>query len=56
MLMFLEQAMGAATELTRGIIRYLIDRFLMDLPPIYGARCYLYGKISILRQSRRILI
>jgi hypothetical protein len=42
MLMFLEQAMGAATELTREIIRSLIDRFLMDLPTIYGARCYLF--------------
>ncbi len=37
-LMFLEQAMGAATEMTRGIIRSLIDRFLRDLPPIYGTR------------------
>ena len=37
-LMFLEQAMGAATEMTRGIIHSLIDRFLRDLPPIYGAR------------------
>jgi hypothetical protein len=37
-LMFLEQAMGAATEMTREIIRSLIDRFLRDLSPIYGAR------------------
>ena len=37
-LMFLEQAMGAATEMTREIIRSLIDRFLRELPPIYGAR------------------
>jgi hypothetical protein len=37
-LMFLEQAMGAATEMTREIIRSLIDRFLRDLPTIYGAR------------------
>jgi hypothetical protein len=37
-LMFLEQAMGAAAEMTREIIRSLIDRFLRDLPPIYGAR------------------
>ncbi len=37
-LMFLEQAMGAATEMTREIIRSLIDQFLRDLPPIYGAR------------------
>jgi hypothetical protein len=36
--MFLEQAMGAATEMTREIIRSLIDRFLRDLSPIYGAR------------------
>jgi hypothetical protein len=37
-LMFLEQALGAATEITREPIRSLIDRFLRDLPPIYGAR------------------
>jgi hypothetical protein len=37
-LMFLEQAMGAATEMTRELLRSLIDRFLKDLPPIYGAR------------------
>ena len=37
-LMFLEQAMGAATEITRELFRSLIDRFLKDLPPIYGAR------------------
>ena len=37
-LMFLEQAMGVATEITKGIIHSLIDRFLRDLPPIYGAR------------------
>lgn len=37
-LLFLEQAMGAATEMTRGIIRSLIDRFLRELPSIYGAR------------------
>ena len=37
-LMFLEQTMGAATEMTRELLRSLIDRFLKDLPPIYGAR------------------
>jgi hypothetical protein len=37
-LMFLEQVMGAATEMTRELLRSLIDRFLRDLPPIYGAR------------------
>jgi hypothetical protein len=37
-LMFLEQVVGAAAEMTRGIIHSLIDRFLRDLPPIYGAR------------------
>jgi hypothetical protein len=40
-LMFLQQAMGAATEMTRAIIRSLIDRFLRDLPPIYVARLLL---------------
>jgi hypothetical protein len=37
-LMFLEQAMGAATAMTGEIIHSLIDRFLRELPPIYGAR------------------
>ncbi|TRZ50103.1 IS4 family transposase, partial [bacterium] len=37
-LVLLEQAMGAATEITRELFRSLIDRFLRDLPPIYGAR------------------
>jgi len=37
-LMFLQQAMGAATEMTRGLIRSLIDRFLGELPPLYGKR------------------
>ena len=37
-MMFLEQALGAATEMTRELLRSLIDRFLRDLPPIYGAR------------------
>jgi hypothetical protein len=37
-LMFLEQALGAATEMTRELFRSLIDRFLRELPPIYGAR------------------
>ena len=40
-LAFLAKAMSAATELTRGIIRALIDRFLRDLPPIYGTRLLL---------------
>ena len=37
-LMFLEQTMGTVTEITRELLRSLIDRFLKDLPPIYGAR------------------
>ena len=37
-LMFLQQAMGAATEITRELIRSLIDRFLGELPPLYGKR------------------
>jgi hypothetical protein len=37
-LMFLEQVMGAATEMTRELLRSLIDQFLRELPPIYGAR------------------
>ena len=37
-LMFLEQAMSTATEMTRELLRSLIDQFLRELPPIYGAR------------------
>ena len=37
-LTFLEQALGAATEMTRELLRSLIDRFLRELPPLYGAR------------------
>jgi hypothetical protein len=37
-LMFLEQALGAAPDMTRELLRSLIDRFLRELPPIYGAR------------------
>ena len=40
-LVFLEQAMGAATEITRELIRSLVERFLKELPPIYGARLLL---------------
>jgi hypothetical protein len=37
-LMFLEQAMSTATDIIKETIRSLIDRFLRDLPTIYGAR------------------
>ena len=37
-LIFLEQALGAAPEMTRELIRSLIEQFLRELPPIYGAR------------------
>jgi len=37
-LMLLEQALGATSEMTKELIRSLIDRFLRELPPIYGAR------------------
>lgn len=37
-LMFLEQALGAAPDMTRALFRSLIDQFLGDLPPIYKAR------------------
>ena len=37
-LMLLEQALGAAPDMIRELIRSLIDRFLRELPPIYGAR------------------
>lgn len=35
-LIFLEHALGAAPEMTNELIRSLIDRFLRELPPIYG--------------------
>jgi hypothetical protein len=34
--MFLEQAIGAATEMTGKINRALIDRLLRDLPNLRG--------------------
>jgi len=37
-LMFLGQAMSTVPEMIRELLRSLIDRFLRDLPPIYGAR------------------
>ena len=37
-LMFLEQVLGTAREITRELIQSLIGRFLRELPPIYGAR------------------
>jgi hypothetical protein len=37
-LMFLEQALSVTTEMARELLRSLIDRFLRELPPIYGAR------------------
>jgi hypothetical protein len=39
--MFLQQAMGAATEMTGEIILSLIDRLLRGLPSIYGERSQL---------------
>ena len=37
-LIFLEQALAAVPEMTRELLRSLIDRFLRELPPIYGKR------------------
>lgn len=34
----LEQAMGAASEMTMELFRSLIERFLGELPPIYGTK------------------
>jgi len=36
-LMCLQQAMGATNEMTGKLLRSLIDQFLKELPPIYGA-------------------
>jgi hypothetical protein len=37
-LIFLEQALDAVPEMTRELLRSLIDQFLGELPPIYGKR------------------
>ena len=37
-LMSLEQTLGTASEVTIELLRSLIDRFLRELPPIYGAK------------------
>ena len=37
-LTILKQTLGNAPEMNREIIRSLIDRFLRELPPIYGTR------------------
>ncbi len=46
-LMFLEQAMGTATEMTRELIRSLIDQFLSrSCRQFTGEGGYLHGKIT----------
>jgi hypothetical protein len=37
-LIFLEQALAAVPQMTRDLLRTLIDRFLRELPLIYGKR------------------
>jgi len=37
-LTILEQTLGVASETTKNLIRSLVDRFLRELPPIYGMR------------------
>jgi hypothetical protein len=37
-LMLLEQAMNATTEITKDLIRSLVDQFLKELPQIYRGR------------------
>ncbi|NLX26942.1 MAG: transposase [Lentisphaerae bacterium] len=49
MLMLLKQALANVPEMTSELIQSLIERFLKDLPPIYGARWLLdrqYGAVS----------
>ena len=41
LLVFLEQALATATEITRELIRSLVDQFLKELPPVYGVRLLL---------------
>jgi hypothetical protein len=38
LLILLEQAMADVPEMTRELLRSLIDQFLGELPPVYGAR------------------
>jgi len=38
LLMLLKQALGKVPEMIKDLIRSLIERFLRELPPIYGAR------------------
>jgi len=37
LLTLLKEALGTVPEMTKDLIRSLIDRFLRELPPIYGA-------------------
>ena len=37
-LMFLEQALGSAPDMTRALFQSLIDQFIRELPPIYRAK------------------
>ncbi|MDY0188265.1 MAG: 2Fe-2S iron-sulfur cluster-binding protein [Syntrophus sp. (in: bacteria)] len=49
MLMLLKQSLANVPEMTSELIQSLIERFLKDLPPIYGARWLLdrqYGTVS----------
>jgi hypothetical protein len=38
LLILLKQALETVPEMTRDLIRSMIERFLRELPPIYGAR------------------
>ncbi|OPY13056.1 MAG: hypothetical protein A4E66_00916 [Syntrophus sp. PtaB.Bin001] len=38
LLTLLKKALATIPEMTRDLIRSMIDRFLKELPPIYGAR------------------
>jgi len=48
-LMLLKQALANVPEMTSELIQFLIERFLKERPPIYGARWLLdrqYGTVS----------
>jgi len=49
MLMLLKQALANVPDMTSELIQSLIERFLKELPPIYGARWLFdrqYGAVS----------
>jgi hypothetical protein len=44
----------SAPDMTRALLRCLIDRYLRELPPIYGQGGYLHGIITTTLVKERI--